>query len=75
MVETVSSSVDSLFAHLPLLLELLRLLLDECDELQEDDEDEDDEEDDELEEDEDEDLLRLCFLFRFSRPKREFYNF
>lgn len=53
---------------LPLLLELLRELLDECDELQEDDEDEDEEED-ELDEDEEEDLLRLCFLFRFSRPK------
>lgn len=55
-----------------LLLELLdRLLLEECDEAdeEEDEDDEDDEEDDELEDDEDdEDLLRLRFLFLFSRP-------
>lgn len=53
-----------------LLLELLRLRLDECDEPDEEcDEDEDDEDDDdELEEDEEEDLLRLRFRFLFSRP-------
>lgn len=55
-----------------MLLELLdRLLLEECDEAdeEEDEDDEDDEEDDELEDDEDDDdLLRLRFLFLFSRP-------
>lgn len=54
-----------------LLLELLRLRLDERDEPDEedDDEDEDDEDDDdELEEDDEEDLLRLRFRFFFSRP-------
>lgn len=54
-----------------LLLELLRLWLDECDEPDEEDCDEDedeDDEDDELEEDEEEDLLRLRFRFFFSRP-------
>lgn len=63
-------------AHLPLLLELLdRLLLEECDEAdEEDDEDGEDEEDeDELEDDDedddDDDLLRLRFLFLFSRPE------
>lgn len=62
--------------HLPLLLELLRLQLEECDELDEE-EDDDDEDDDELEEDEDEeDLLRLRFRFLFSRPEktREYIN-
>lgn len=57
-----------------MLLELLdRLLLEECDEAdeEEDEDDEDDEEDDELEDDEDDDdLLRLRFLFLFSRPVR-----
>lgn len=57
-----------------LLLELLRLRLDECDEPdeeedEEEDEDEDDEDaDDEVEEDDEEDLLRLRFRFFFSRP-------
>lgn len=56
-----------------LLLELLRLRLDECDEPdeEEDDEDEDDEDeddDDELEEDDEEDLLRLRFRLLFPRP-------
>lgn len=54
-----------------LLLELLRLRLDEFDEPdeeEEDDEDEDDEEDD-LEEDDEEDLLGLRFRFVFSRPE------
>lgn len=56
--------------HLPLLLELLRLRLDECDEPEEE-EDDDDEDDDELEEDDDEeDLLRLRFCFLFSRPEK-----
>lgn len=61
-------------AHSPLLLELLdRLLLEECDEADEEEEDDgDDEEDeDELEDDDDDDdddLLRLRFLFLFSRP-------
>ena len=61
------------FIHLPLLLELLRLRLDECDEPdeEEDDEDEEDEDDDdELEEDDEEDLLRLRLRFTFfSRPE------
>lgn len=64
--------VDSQMIHLPLLLELLRLWLDECDDRdeEEDDEDEDDEDDDdELEEDDEEDLLRLRFRFRFSCPE------
>lgn len=52
-----------------LLLELLRLRLDECDEPDEEDEDDDEEDDDdELEEDDEEDLLRLRFRFLFSRP-------
>lgn len=55
-----------------LLLELLRLRLEERDDTEEaeDDEDEDDDEedDDELEEDDEEDLLRLRFRFFFSRP-------
>lgn len=54
-----------------LLLELLRLRLDEGDEPDEEERDEDDddeEDDDELEEDEEEDLLRLRFRFLFSRP-------
>lgn len=56
-----------------LLLELLRLLLDERDEPDEEEEDEreddeDDDDEDELEEDEDEDLLRLRFLFFVFRP-------
>lgn len=52
-----------------LLLELLRLLLDDCDEPDEEDDDADDEEDDdELEEDDEEDLLRLRFRFLFSCP-------
>lgn len=56
-----------------LLLELLRLLLEECDEPdeEEDDEredDEDEDDDDELEDDEEEDLLRLRFLFFVFRP-------
>lgn len=52
-----------------LLLELLRLWLDECDEPDEEDDVEDDEdEDDELEEEDEEDLLRLRFRFFFSRP-------
>lgn len=50
-----------------LLLELLRLLLDESDEPEEEEEDADDDEDD-LEEDDEEDLLRLRFRFVFSRP-------
>lgn len=50
-----------------LLLELLRLLLDEFDEPEEEEEEED-EDDDDLEEDDEEDLLRLRFLFVFSRP-------
>lgn len=55
-----------------LLLELLRLWLDECDEPEEDEEEEEDEdEEDEDEEDDDldeEDLLRLRFRLGFSRP-------
>lgn len=59
--------------HLPLLLELLRLWLDERDEPEEeeDGEDEDDEDDDELEVDDEDDLLRLRFLFFFSRPEEQ----
>lgn len=62
---------DQKFTHLPLLLELHRLRLEECDEAdeEEDEEDEDDEDDDdELEDDDEEDLSRLRFLFLFSRP-------
>lgn len=62
------------FTHLPLLLELLRLRLEECDERdeEEDDEDEEDEDDDdELEEDDEDDLLRLRLRFVFSRPEEK----
>lgn len=55
--------------NLPLLLELLGLQLDDCDEL--DENDADDEEDDEDELEEDEDLLRLRFRFLFSRPEKK----
>lgn len=55
--------------HLPLLLELLRLLLDEFDEPDEEEDDEDEDDDDDLEEDDEEDLLRLRFRFVFSRPE------
>lgn len=55
-----------------LLLELLRLWLDEREEPEDEDDDEDkeedDDDDDELEEDEEEDLLRLRFRFLFSLP-------
>lgn len=63
--------------NLPLLLELLRLRLDDCDEPdeEEDDEDEDaEDEEDELEEDDEEDLLRLRFRFLFSRPEEKTIN-
>lgn len=65
--------VQTLDLHSPLLLELLRLRLDDCDEPDEEDDDEDDEEDDddELDEDDEEDLLRLRFRFLFSRPKKQ----
>lgn len=62
--------------HLPLLLELHRLRLEECDDLDEeeeeeddDDDDEDEDDDDELEEDDEEDRVRLRFRFLFSLPE------
>lgn len=68
-----SNVLQTLMINLPLLLELLRLWLDECDEPdeEEDDEDEDEDEDDEddLEEDDEEDLLRLRLRLVFSRPE------
>lgn len=51
-----------------LLLELLRLWLDECDEPDEEEDEDDEEDDDELEEDDEEDLLRLRLRFGFSPP-------
>lgn len=55
-----------------LLLELLRLRLDDREEPEDDDEDDDadadDDDDDELEEDDEEDLLRLRFRLLFSLP-------
>lgn len=62
--------------HLPLLLELHRLWLEECDdpdeeedEEEEEDDDEDEDDDDELEEDDEDDRVRLRFRFLFSRPE------
>lgn len=53
-----------------LLLELLRLRLDDREEPEDDDEDDDadEDDDDELEEDDEEDLLRLRFRLLFSVP-------
>lgn len=60
-------------AHLPLLLELLRLRLDDREEPEDDDEDDDadEDDDDELEEDDEEDLLRLRFRLIFSLPEKK----